>query len=41
MKAYRDDEGNARLFRPDMNMARMNRTANRAALPLVLLLSKQ
>ncbi|TIB93689.1 branched-chain amino acid aminotransferase II [Wallemia mellicola] len=33
MKAYRDSEGNVRLFRPDMNMTRMNRTAERAALP--------
>ncbi|EOR04764.1 hypothetical protein E3P92_00950 [Wallemia ichthyophaga] len=33
MKAYRDKSSNVRLFRPDMNMARMNRTADRAALP--------
>ncbi|TIA85148.1 hypothetical protein E3P99_04065, partial [Wallemia hederae] len=33
MKAYRDSSGSVRLFRPDMNMARMNRTADRAALP--------
>ena len=35
MKAYRDvkDPSKVRLFRPDMNMARMNRSAKRAALP--------
>ena len=25
MKAYRQDDGTVRLFRPDKNMARMNR----------------
>lgn len=25
MKAYRQEDGTVRLFRPDMNMARMNR----------------
>lgn len=33
MKAYRCEDGTIRLFRPDMNMARMNRTAARIALP--------
>ncbi|RSH81921.1 uncharacterized protein EHS24_008118 [Apiotrichum porosum] len=32
-KAYKDNEGTVRLFRPDMNMARMNRSAARIALP--------
>ncbi|KAG5461372.1 MAG: aminotransferase [Olpidium bornovanus] len=34
MKAYKDKAGNIRLFRPDMNMARMNRSAARIALPV-------
>ncbi|KAI8336697.1 aminotransferase [Chlamydoabsidia padenii] len=33
MKAYKDKKGNIRLFRPDMNMARMNRSTARIALP--------
>ncbi|ODV81515.1 branched-chain amino acid aminotransferase II [Suhomyces tanzawaensis NRRL Y-17324] len=33
MKAYRDTHGKIRTFRPDKNMARMNRSAKRAALP--------
>ncbi|UZJ53585.1 hypothetical protein CBS101457_002905 [Exobasidium rhododendri] len=33
MKAYRCSDGHVRLFRPDMNMARMNRSAARASLP--------
>ncbi|WWD18768.1 branched-chain amino acid aminotransferase [Kwoniella shandongensis] len=33
MKAYRQEDGTVRLFRPDMNMARMNRSAARIALP--------
>ncbi|KAI7878940.1 branched-chain amino acid aminotransferase II [Lichtheimia hyalospora FSU 10163] len=33
MKAYKDKDGKIRLFRPDMNMARMNRSAHRIALP--------
>jgi branched-chain amino acid aminotransferase len=32
-KAYRSEDGTVRLFRPDMNMARMNRSAARIALP--------
>ncbi|KAI9634853.1 putative branched-chain-amino-acid aminotransferase 2 [Dioszegia hungarica] len=33
MKAYRNADGTVRLFRPDKNMARMNRSAARIALP--------
>ena len=33
MKAYKDVNGNIRLFRPDMNMKRMNTSAARIALP--------
>jgi branched-chain amino acid aminotransferase len=33
MKAYRDDSGGIRLFRPDRNMARFNKSAARVALP--------
>ena len=33
MKAYRRADGTIGLFRPDMNMARMNRSAGRIALP--------
>lgn len=33
MKAYKDKNGDVRLFRPDMNMARMNRSSSRIALP--------
>lgn len=33
MKAYRGVDGKIRLFRPDMNMARMNLTARRSGLP--------
>lgn len=33
MKAYRDHKGTIRLFRPDMNMKRMNNSAGRLALP--------
>lgn len=34
MKAYRDDNGKVTLFRPDMNMKRMNNSAQRLALPV-------
>ena len=34
LKAYRDKDGKVRLFRPDLNMARMNRSAKRLALPV-------
>jgi len=33
MKAYKDKQGNVRLFRPDMNMKRLNRSVARIALP--------
>jgi branched-chain amino acid aminotransferase len=33
MKAYKDSTGAVRLFRPDKNMARLNRSAKRIALP--------
>ncbi|KAF2739877.1 branched-chain amino acid aminotransferase II [Polyplosphaeria fusca] len=33
MKAYKDKEGNVRLFRPDLNMARLNKSSARIALP--------
>lgn len=38
MKAYREDEGRITLFRPDMNMKRMNSSAKRVALPVSLAL---
>ena len=33
MKAYKDRNGDVRLFRPDCNMKRMNKSAARIALP--------
>ncbi|KAL4874532.1 aminotransferase [Aspergillus karnatakaensis] len=33
MKAYKDPSGSARLFRPEKNLARLNRSAARLALP--------
>jgi len=33
MKAYKDPQGNIRLFRPDKNMARLNKSSARIALP--------
>ncbi|KAJ1995669.1 branched-chain-amino-acid transaminase bat2 [Coemansia umbellata] len=33
LKAYRDSQGNIRLFRPDKNMERMNNSAERLYLP--------
>lgn len=33
MKAYKDKDGGIRLFRPDMNMARLNKSSTRIALP--------
>ena len=33
MKAYKNKYGNLSLFRPDKNMARMNKSAARIALP--------
>lgn len=46
MKAYKSAEGKISLFRPDMNMARMNKSSARIALPtfkpeaLISLISK-
>lgn len=34
LKAYRDAHGRITLFRPDMNMRRMNSSAARVALPV-------
>ncbi len=34
MKAYKDPTGAIRIFRPDMNMKRMNTSASRIALPV-------
>jgi branched-subunit amino acid aminotransferase/4-amino-4-deoxychorismate lyase len=34
MKAYVDENGKVRLFRPDMNMKRMNRSMQRLMLPV-------
>lgn len=34
MKAYKDKDGKCRLFRPDMNMRRMNLSADRLVLPV-------
>ena len=34
MKAYVDAAGNVRMFRPDMNMARMHNSMTRLALPV-------
>lgn len=33
LKAYKSEDGTVRMFRPDMNMARMNKSAARIALP--------
>ena len=33
MKAYKDAEGNVRLFRPEINLDRLNKSAARIALP--------
>lgn len=33
MKAYKDKDGSVRLFRPDRNMARLNKSSARIALP--------
>ncbi len=35
MKAFRGRDGKIRLFRPNMNMERFNRSASRIALPTV------
>lgn len=36
LKAYRSADGRVTLFRPDLNMQRMNRSAERIALPVRL-----
>ena len=36
LKAYRDANGRITLFRPDMNMRRMNSSAARISLPVSL-----
>lgn len=33
MKAYKDNDGQIRLFRPDMNMARFHKSCKRLTLP--------
>ena len=33
MKAYKDDKGRIRLFRPDCNMERLNHSMTRLAMP--------
>lgn len=33
MKAYKDAKGNIRIFRPDRNMARLNKSVTRIAMP--------
>lgn len=35
MKAYKDNNGQIRLFRPDKNMSRLNKSSARIALPTV------
>lgn len=34
MKAYKGEDGAVRLFRPDMNMKRMNRVSSASTIPL-------
>jgi branched-chain amino acid aminotransferase len=36
MKAYKDAEGHVRLFRPEMNMDRLNRSSARLGMPVSL-----
>ena len=36
MKAYKDKQGNVRMFRPDMNMKRLASSVERLALPVTL-----
>ena len=33
MKAYKDSAGRVRMFRPDMNMARLNSSMTRLSMP--------
>lgn len=35
MKAYRDASGSVRLFRPDLNIRRLNRSMERLRFPMV------
>lgn len=35
MKAYKDSAGNVRLFRPEMNIRRLNRSMERLHFPTV------
>ena len=35
MKAYKDSQGQIRLFRPEKNMERLNKSSSRIALPTV------
>ena len=35
MKAYKDKDNKVRLFRADMNMARMNKSMTRLAMPCI------
>lgn len=35
MKAYKDKDGKIRLFRPDKNMERLNKSSSRIALPTI------
>lgn len=36
MKAYKDTEGHIRLFRPEMNMDRLNKSSARLGMPVSL-----
>lgn len=35
MKAYKDEDGNVRLFRPDLNIKRLNKSLARLHFPMV------
>ena len=39
MKSYRGEDGTVRMFRPEVNMHRMNMSAERATLPVSMLYS--
>jgi len=39
MKAYKSRDGKIRLFRPEMNMKRMNQSAQRLAFPVLILMA--
>lgn len=34
MKAYKDKNGHVRLFRPEMNMERLNKSSSRLGMPV-------